>query len=330
VLLCAYSGKRTLAQGWKRRDKETRERGGAAYKPVALQDDKEEEGTEMPVAGEMSVATAVAGENAAGGGGGAVAIAGDDAAARTLAEEIALESATPPFSSLLRLGVTWLTTMGLSLLKGGHGAPSLLGVTCGTPGYWAVVGLNIPVLAFLTLLAGKAVSARHARRLACGYEYVEGDVQWSDAKVWQFAGYVGVGAIAAGMLGVGGGMILGPIFNELEFLPQVSSATSTIMVFFMSSANVGQFVVFGMLDLKYALFYGTFGGVAGAIVGTKGAKALIERTGRASYLIFFLAAILLGSGVLMAYAGIPQIIKSGLTGFRPICGLAGAAARKVD
>ena len=110
---------------------------------------------------------------------------------------------------------------------------------------------------------------------------------------------------------------------------QVSSATSTIMVFFMSSANVGQFVVFGMLDLEYALFYGTVG-VVGAIVGTKGAKSLIERTGRASFLIFFLAAILFGSGLLMAYVGIPQVLKSGLTGFRPICGRAGAAAREGD
>ena len=36
-----------------------------------------------------------------------------------------------------------------------------------------------------------------------------------------------IAGILAGLLGVGGGMILGPIFNELEFLPQVSSATST-------------------------------------------------------------------------------------------------------
>jgi uncharacterized membrane protein YfcA len=110
---------------------------------------------------------------------------------------------------------------------------------------------------------------------------------------------------------------------------QVSSATSTIMVFFLSSANVGQFVVFGMLDLEYALFYGVVG-VAGAIVGTKGAKSLIERTGRASFLIFVLAALLFGSGLLMGYVGIQQVIESGLTGFRPICGRAGAAAREGD
>mmetsp|Transcript_82970 Transcript_82970/g.165641 ORF Transcript_82970/g.165641 Transcript_82970/m.165641 type:complete len:103 (-) Transcript_82970:410-718(-) len=102
------------------------------------------------------------------------------------------------------------------------------------------------------------------------------------------------------------------------------------MVFFMASANVGQFVVFGMLDLQYALYYGIVGGVLGAIVGTKGAKVIVDRSGRASYLVFFLAFILLGSGVLMAGAGVPGIMRTGFTGFRPICGRTGAAARKGD
>jgi len=35
---------------------------------------------------------------------------------------------------------------------------------------------------------------------------------------------VAVGAIAAGMLGVGGGMILGPIFLELGIIPQAAPA----------------------------------------------------------------------------------------------------------
>ena len=88
-------------------------------------------------------------------------------------------------------------------------------------------------------------------------------------------------------------------------------------------------VVFGMLDLNYALFYGSVG-IAGAIVGTKGAKALIDRTGRASFLLFFLAAVLFGSGLLMAYSGLPLILQTGLTGFRPLCGRAGAADGKSD
>ena len=37
-----------------------------------------------------------------------------------------------PWGTLVELTRTWLVVMGLSLLKGGHGAPSLLGVKCGT------------------------------------------------------------------------------------------------------------------------------------------------------------------------------------------------------
>lgn len=93
-------------------------------------------------------------------------------------------------------------------------------MTCGSVAYWGVVGLNIPALALLTYLAGHTLIRRHERRVACGYQYADGDVQWDAEKVWKYSGVVAVGAIAAGMLGVGGGMILGPIFNELDFLPQ--------------------------------------------------------------------------------------------------------------
>ena len=312
----AWQGKRTLESAYKRRAKES---NAVSYKPLQQQDGAEDEGAGTEMVG--SEATPV--KDGSDDKDGSVPV--DE---RALAAEVTRESARP-WGALLSLASTWLVVMGLSLLRGGHGAPSLIGVSCGTPGYWGVVGLNVPSLGLLTLLAGRSLTARHSRLVSIGYSYAEGDVAWDNTKVWQYSATVAVGAVAAGMLGVGGGMVLGPIFNELDFLPQVSSATSTIMVLFMSSANVGQFIVFGMLDVPYALFYGCTG-VLGAIVGTKGAKALLDRTGRASYLIFFLAAILLGSGVLMAGAGVPQILKTGFTGFRPICGRTGAAARKGD
>ena len=65
----------------------------------------------------------------------------------------------------------------------------------------------------------------------------------------------------------------------------------------------------------------------GALVGTKSAGALLKATGRTSIIVFFLASILLGSGVLMVATGVIQLQKVGITSFRPICGRAGAAAR---
>ena len=243
--------------------------------------------------------------------------------------EIAQESTCCKWSTIFSLVQTWLIVLGLALLKGGHGANSLLNVTCGSIGYWAVVGLNIPVLAILTMISARSTLAAHRHREEIGYQYAEGDVIWDASKAVRLPLLVCVGAITAGMLGVGGGMILGPIFTELGFLPEVSSATSTIMVLFMSSATVAQFIIFGMIDMEYALFFGCVGGVLGAIVGTKGARVILQRTGRASIIVFCLAFILLGSGLLMLYTGFVQLRVSGLTGFRPMCGRAGVAA-KID
>jgi hypothetical protein len=97
------------------------------------------------------------------------------------------------------------------------------------------------------------------------------------------------------------------------------------MVLFMSSATVGQFIIFGMIDTQYALFYGLSGGVLGAIVGTQGASVLLRKTGRASIIVFFLAFILFGSGVLMVSTGSVQLLETGITGFRPVCGRVGKA-----
>ena len=190
---------------------------GGAYKPVALEDDPDKDDGGAAAAGN---GTELASVSPAGGKPLKQGSVGASEAARLLAKEVDEESKFA-YGPLCLLARTWIACMLLSMLKGGHGAPSLLGVTCGTPGYWGVVGLNLPVLSLLTWLAGRALVKRHEARLACGYQYAEGDVQWDDHKVWAYSGYVAVGAVAAGMLGVGGGMILGPIFNELDFLPQV-------------------------------------------------------------------------------------------------------------
>ena len=124
-------------------------------------------------------------------------------------------------------------------------------------------------------------------------------------------------------------MVLGPIFLELQMNAQVSSATATFMVLLMSSCTIAQFVIFGMLDQSFASWYAAVG-VAGAIVGTSGARILVQRTGRSSGLIFILAFLLFASGALMASTGSVQLSRTGLTGFRPLCGRAGAAASHGD
>jgi len=307
VLLCAVTGKRTLDSAFKAWAKES-----SQYRSLP-QGEEDTKGAEQ-----LQLLPSDSGD-----GGGDKDLA--DTSADLPAEETA--ESYFPWGTVFKLLRTWLVVMGLSLLKGGHGTPSLLGVSCGSPGYWGVVLLNLPVLAALTALAATTLLANHRRKLAMGYNYCEGDVQWDSDKVIRYPCIVAFGAIAAGMLGVGGGMVLGPIFLELGLIPEVSSATSTVMVLFMSSATVGQFIIFGMIDGQYAFFFGIVGGVLGAIVGTKGARALLKKTGRPSFIIFFLAFILFGSGLLMVGSGALALKEVGFSGFRPLCGRAGKAAQ---
>ena len=41
--------------------------------------------------------------------------------------------------------------------------------------------------------------------------------------------------ILSGMLGIGGGIVMGPVMLQLKVRPEVSIATSSTMVFFTSS-----------------------------------------------------------------------------------------------
>ena len=42
----------------------------------------------------------------------------------------------------------------------------------------------------------------------------------------------------SGMLGIGGGMVLGPLFLQLELHPQVTTATTGFMLLFTGCAGV--------------------------------------------------------------------------------------------
>ncbi|KAG8463396.1 hypothetical protein KFE25_004907 [Diacronema lutheri] len=254
-----------------------------------------------------------------GGGGG-----GLDKRDSALSIMVAKEGELP-WDYLFMLARVWAIVVLLALLKGGHGMPSILGLQCGSPLYWAVVVSALPALFLLSKQGAGVVCQRHRHLVSVGYEYAEGDVIWTHERARHSCAVVGVAAIAAGLLGVGGGMVLGPIFLELQLNPQVASATSTFMVLLMASCTIAQFIIFGMLDQSFASWYGLVG-VCGAVVGTKGAKALVEKTGRSSMLVFILAFLLFGSGALMLATGSVQLMRSGLTGFRSLCGRAGAAA----
>ncbi|GJM98073.1 hypothetical protein PR202_ga15048 [Eleusine coracana subsp. coracana] len=97
--------------------------------------------------------------------------------------------------------------------------------------------------------------------------------------------------LVGGLLGLGVGFILAPLFLELGITPQVSSATATFAMMFSSSMSVIEYYLLHRFPLPYAAYFAAVAFI-GAIIGQHFARRLIKWLGRASLIIFILASMI--------------------------------------
>lgn len=61
----------------------------------------------------------------------------------------------------------------------------------------------------------------HESREAAGYEYLDTDIKFTKEQLLKFPVTAINAGLAAGLLGIGGGMVIGPLFIEIGMQPQV-------------------------------------------------------------------------------------------------------------
>ncbi|XP_021757504.1 sulfite exporter TauE/SafE family protein 3-like [Chenopodium quinoa] len=176
-------------------------------------------------------------------------------------------------------------------------------VTCSTQ-YWLLDLLQVPIAVSVTLY--EAVGLYNGTKVLSSK-----GKEISSYKVHQIFLYSMCGVIAGmvgGLLGLGGGFIMGPLFLELGIPPQVASATSTFSMIFSSSMSVIQYYILKRFPVPYAAYFvlvATLAAFAGQHVVTRAVKVL----GRASIIIFILASTILISAVTLGGVGIANIIS---------------------
>ncbi|KAE8037895.1 hypothetical protein FH972_010448 [Carpinus fangiana] len=94
--------------------------------------------------------------------------------------------------------------------------------------------------------------------------------------------------VVGGLLGLGGGFILGPLFLEQGIPPQVSSATAPFAMSFSSSMSVVEYYLLKRFLVPYVLYFLGVATIA-ALVGQHVVTKVIAILGRASLIIFILA-----------------------------------------
>ncbi|XP_065866992.1 sulfite exporter TauE/SafE family protein 3-like [Euphorbia lathyris] len=208
------------------------------------------------------------------------------------------------------LFAVWFIILGLEITKN-------YTTTCSVE-YWVCNLLQIPV--------ALGVSSYQAVSLYKGRRKIESKGEaGTNFKVHQLVFYCFCGMMAGvvgGLLGLGGGFIMGPLFLELGVPPQVSSATATFAMTFSASMSVIEYYLLKRFPVPYALYFVAVSTVA-AFIGQHVVRKIISILGRASIIIFILAFTIFVSAISLGGVGIVNMVhkiqNDEYMGFDNIC-----------
>jgi len=243
-------------------------------------------------------------------------------AARSKEQILADEAVQYPTCTLMVLFAVWIFLIALIMVKGGKKTPSAIGLANCTGGYWGVWFL---AQAFLIFVGGnyamKAVVGCEEKEL-CGYDFLPTDIMWTHKKTWYVCVYAFGAGVIAGIMGIGGGMVLGPLMLQLGLDGRVSSSTTTTTIVMTSSSAVIAFFAAGAVPWTYAV---TLCGACffGALFGKRFLDAIVKKYNLTALIVLLLAGIIGGSTMFVLVLGSlnwNDMRESGsVPGFNPPC-----------
>jgi uncharacterized membrane protein YfcA len=231
--------------------------------------------------------------------------------ARQREEKLAtfLEGYYRVWPSLCWIGVIWAVVLLSALIRGGKaGSASVAGIEGCTVVYWIVSIVTMLALLSITWVIGNRLQKSYHTKNELGYNFRPGEIQWTRKNAMFYPLLATLAGILGGLVGIGGGMIMGPLLLELGMLSQPTSATSAATVFLTASSAAVQYFLLDLLILDYALWFGVVGFLA-TFVGQTFINYLVRRYKRTSLIVLSIALVLVLALVMMVTAGIVQVLK---------------------
>merc|ERR1712190_600386 len=117
-----------------------------------------------------------------------------------------------------------------------------------------------------------------------GHIFIPGEVQWDSWNTIKYPVICSLSGLLAGLFGVGGGIVKGPLMLEMGILPSVASASAAAMILFTSAAASTSFIVFGLLHPLYGIVFFSLGFVC-TFVGQYTVGAWVDKHQRQSPIV---------------------------------------------
>ncbi|KAL6846411.1 hypothetical protein ACP4OV_023859 [Aristida adscensionis] len=208
------------------------------------------------------------------------------------------------------LAFVWMTFLTLQVTKNY--------TTSCSAWYWILNSLQIPVSVGMTVYEAHALLS--GKRMISSKRSQQNTLKPRQLFVYSLFGILA--GMVGGLLGLGGGFIMGPLFLELGIHPQVSSATATFAMMFSSSMSVVEYYLLHRFPVPYAAYFTAVAFIA-AIIGQHCVRKLIDWLGRASLIIFILASMIFISALSLGGVGISNIVhnvkRHQYMGFEDLC-----------
>lgn len=226
----------------------------------------------------------------------------------TLLDSIIDSERRAPIRNVVVIFGLFLTVLIVNILKGGGALPSPIGIQCGSSAFWMAELFLIMLVLAVTFYARVYLLRKARTKSQTEYKYADGDIRWNPSSTLVYPLLCGFAGFVAGLFGIGGGIIKGPVMLALGVHPAVASATSACMILFTSFTATTSFLVFGMIIPDYAVFCLVMGFVA-TIVGQTGMSYLVKKYKRNSYIAFCIAFVVLLSAVCMALESFVSLVN---------------------
>lgn len=189
----------------------------------------------------------------------------------------------------------WATFFSMNLLK----APQC------TVAYWFQQFAMVGICAAFTFAGAKTLEST-GQLSGCDDQIASTDkteMTWSPTALRLYPLFATVAGMLGGFLGIGGGIIMGPLLLELGLVPQASQATTAVFVLLSSSLATIQFMILGKEMPIYSLWFTSWVLVA-TLIGQTAVEYALRRWQRPSVIVLSVAAIIAGSLVMMTAIGL--------------------------
>ena len=178
-----------------------------------------------------------------------------------------------------------------SLIRGGTKVKSIAGLEFCKGEYWSATYVFIALALGISFGIIRYLKWRIMKKINVGYNFDDYDMIWNYTPSFICFACALMAGTSAGLLSIGGGIVMSPIMIKLGLRPQCVVATSSVLYVLTSSLAVLLHSISGNLNFAYSCWLAG-SSLIGSLIGTFVMKVLVRRFQRASIMIFTMTILL--------------------------------------